>query len=74
MSNKQAQTVFIAGTAFAVAYWALSQRGCQKACRAFFQPLASEAGKLLASTLMAALITSQVSRSGAQIVGLLSNR
>ena len=56
MTDKQAETAFWAFVALGTTYVILSSPRCQAACRTVFEPLASEAGKILASTLAAALI------------------
>ena len=56
MSDNQFGRLLAAAAVFGVSYWVLSQPECQDACRAFFKPLATDAGKLAASTLATALI------------------
>ena len=58
MSNKQAQTLLLGSAVFGLSYLVLSQRDCQQACRALFEPLATEAGRIIASSLIAGLIAS----------------
>lgn len=60
MSDKQVRALVISAVVFGVAYTALSQPRCQAACRAFFKPLESEAGKTLASLVMTGLIGSAI--------------
>ncbi len=56
MSDRQRQTLIISAAVFGIAYLALSQPRCNKACRAFFKPLETEAGKIVASLLLTGLI------------------
>ncbi|MEX2302403.1 MAG: hypothetical protein WD733_15785 [Bryobacterales bacterium] len=56
MSERQLQTLLLASLVVGGTYIILSDPRCERACRTVFEPLASEAGKILASTLAVALI------------------
>jgi hypothetical protein len=60
MTDRQLQTILISAVVFGAAYAVLSQPRCQEACRAFFKPLETEAGKTLASVLLAGLFGSAI--------------
>jgi hypothetical protein len=56
MTIKQWEKLVIASAVFGVSYWVLSQPTCRQVCKQFFQPLESEAGKTMASLVLASLL------------------
>ena len=58
MTEQQFLDILIYGVIFAGAYMILAQPKCQAACKALFEPLGENVGRLFASALLTGLIGS----------------